>query len=77
MPRVVAPVRWRAPVEVRDVEFLRANTDRSTKITLPGPFTMAQQASNEAYDDFDELVMDLAARGQRRGARAGEGPAPT
>jgi 5-methyltetrahydropteroyltriglutamate--homocysteine methyltransferase len=61
VPRVVGPVRWRGPVEVRDVEFLRANTDRTTKITLPGPFTMAQQASNEAYDDFDELVMDLAA----------------
>jgi 5-methyltetrahydropteroyltriglutamate--homocysteine methyltransferase len=61
VPRVVAPVRWREPVEVRDVEFLRANTDRDTKITLPGPFTMAQQASNEAYADPDELVMDLAA----------------
>jgi 5-methyltetrahydropteroyltriglutamate--homocysteine methyltransferase len=61
VPRVVAPVRWREPVEVRDIEFLRANTDRATKITLPGPFTMAQQASNEAYDEFDELVMDLAA----------------
>ena len=48
-------------VEARDVEFLRARTDRRTKITLPGPFTMAQQASNEAYDDPDELVMDLAA----------------
>jgi 5-methyltetrahydropteroyltriglutamate--homocysteine methyltransferase len=43
------------------MEFLRAHTDRMTKITLPGPFTMAQQASNEAYDDPDELVMDLAA----------------
>ena len=41
--------------------FLRAQTDRTTKITLPGPFTMAQQAGNEAYDDPDELVMDLAA----------------
>jgi 5-methyltetrahydropteroyltriglutamate--homocysteine methyltransferase len=61
VPRIVAPVRWRGPVEVRDVEFLRANTNRSIKITLPGPFTMAQQASNEAYDDPDELVMDLAA----------------
>jgi 5-methyltetrahydropteroyltriglutamate--homocysteine methyltransferase len=60
VPRVVAPVRWRGPVEVRDVEFLRAHTDRTIKITLPGPFTMAQQAANEAYDDFDELVMDLA-----------------
>jgi 5-methyltetrahydropteroyltriglutamate--homocysteine methyltransferase len=61
VPRIVGPVRWRGPVEVRDVEFLRANTDRTTKITLPGPFTMAQQASNEAYEDPDELVMDLAA----------------
>jgi len=61
VPRIVAPVRWCGPVEVRDIEFLRTNTDRSTKITLPGPFTMAQQASNEAYDDPDELVMDLAA----------------
>jgi 5-methyltetrahydropteroyltriglutamate--homocysteine methyltransferase len=61
VPRVAAPVRWREPVEVRDVEFLRANTDRAVKITLPGPFTMAQQASNEAYDDLDELVMDFAA----------------
>ena len=61
VPRVVGPVRWAGPVEVPDIEFLRANTDRATKITLPGPFTMAQQASNEAYDEFDELVMDLAA----------------
>jgi 5-methyltetrahydropteroyltriglutamate--homocysteine methyltransferase len=61
VPRVVGPVRWREPVEVRDIEFLRANTDRAVKITLPGPFTMAQQASNEAYEEFDELVMDLAA----------------
>jgi 5-methyltetrahydropteroyltriglutamate--homocysteine methyltransferase len=60
VPRVVAPVRWSGPVEVRDVEFLRVHTDRTIKITLPGPFTMAQQASNEAYDDVDELVMDLA-----------------
>ena len=60
-PRIVGPVRRRQPVEVRDMEFLRAHTDRPTKITLPGPFTMAQQASNEAYDDPDELAMDLAA----------------
>ena len=60
-PRVVAPVRWRSPIEARDAEFLRAHTGRRTKITLPGPFTMAQQAANEAYDDPDELVMDLAA----------------
>ena len=43
VPRVTGPIRWPGPVEVRDVEFLRANTDRRIKITLPGPFTMAQQ----------------------------------
>jgi 5-methyltetrahydropteroyltriglutamate--homocysteine methyltransferase len=46
---------------VRDVEFLRANTDRTIKITLPGPFTMSRQAKNEFYDDEEELVMDFAA----------------
>jgi 5-methyltetrahydropteroyltriglutamate--homocysteine methyltransferase len=61
VPRIVGPVRWRGPVEARDVEFLRRHTDRIAKITLPGPFTIAQQASDEFYDDPDELVMDLAA----------------
>jgi 5-methyltetrahydropteroyltriglutamate--homocysteine methyltransferase len=61
VPRVIAPVRWTGPVEVRDVEFLRAHTDRTVKITLPGPFTMGQQASDEVYGDLDALVMDLAA----------------
>jgi 5-methyltetrahydropteroyltriglutamate--homocysteine methyltransferase len=61
VPRIVGRVRWRGPVEVADLEFLRRHTTRRAKITLPGPFTMAQQAANEAYDDPDELVMDLAA----------------
>lgn len=61
LPVVVGPVRRSAPAEVRDLEFLRANTDRQTKITLPGPFTMAQLFDNQYYDDRDELVMDLAA----------------
>src|SRR5215203_542097 len=60
VPRVVGKVRRKGPVEVRDMEFLRRNTDRKAKITLPGPFTMAQQAKNEFYKDEDELVMDLA-----------------
>jgi 5-methyltetrahydropteroyltriglutamate--homocysteine methyltransferase len=60
VPRIIGPVRWRSPVEVADLEFLRRHTTRGVKITLPGPFTMAQQAANEAYDDPDELVMDLA-----------------
>jgi 5-methyltetrahydropteroyltriglutamate--homocysteine methyltransferase len=61
VPRIIGPVRWREPVQARDVEFLRAHTDRGAKVTLPGPFTIAQQASNEAYAEPDELVMDLAA----------------
>ena len=61
VPRVVGKVRRGAPVEVDDMRFLRGHTDRKTKITLPGPFTMAQQAKNEFYKDADELVMDLAA----------------
>jgi 5-methyltetrahydropteroyltriglutamate--homocysteine methyltransferase len=59
-PRVAGPVRRREPVLVRDVAFLRAHTDRTIKITLPGPFTMSQQAANEFYDDEAELAMDLA-----------------
>ena len=61
VPRVVGKVRRTRPVEVADMQFLRRNTDRTAKITLPGPFTMAQQAHNEFYEDVDELVMDMAA----------------
>jgi 5-methyltetrahydropteroyltriglutamate--homocysteine methyltransferase len=61
VPRVVGPIRRSRPVEVRDVEFLRANTDRPIKITLPGPFTMAQQAQNDHYDDEESLALDYAA----------------
>src|SRR5260370_19296275 len=48
------------PVELRDMQFLRRHTDRPAKITLPGPFTMAQQARNEFYEDMEALAMDLA-----------------
>jgi 5-methyltetrahydropteroyltriglutamate--homocysteine methyltransferase len=61
VPRIVGRIRRRHPVEVRDVEFLRRNTERTIKITLPGPFTMSRQARNEFYDDEEELVMDFAA----------------
>ena len=60
VPRVVGRVRRTRPVEVDDLRFLRARTDRTIKITLPGPFTMSQQAYNEVYDDEAELAMDLA-----------------
>ncbi len=60
VPRVVGRISRRHPVEVRDVKFLRANTDRSIKITVPGPFTMAQQAQNDFYEDEAELAHDYA-----------------
>ena len=61
VPRVVGRIRRTHAVEVEDMRFLRAQTDRAVKITLPGPFTMSQQAYNEAYPDLASLAMDLAA----------------
>src|SRR5881394_1106788 len=60
VPRIVGKIRRRQPVEVRDVQFLRANTDRTIKITVPGPFTMSQQAQNDFYQDEQEMVLDYA-----------------
>ena len=60
VPRVVGPIRRVRPIELRGMQFLRRNTDRPAKITLPGPFTMAQQARNEHYRDLEELAMDYA-----------------
>ena len=61
VPRVAGPIRRKHPVEVRDVEFLRANTDRAIKITLPGPFTMTQQAQDDYYKDEEALALAYAA----------------
>jgi 5-methyltetrahydropteroyltriglutamate--homocysteine methyltransferase len=61
VPRVVGPVRRARPVEVDDCRFLRAQTDATIKITLPGPFTMGQQSFNAHYGSEAELAMDLAA----------------
>ena len=61
VPRVVGPIRRKAAVERRDVEFLRANTDRQIRITLPGPFTLTQQVADEYYKDEAALAMDYAA----------------
>jgi 5-methyltetrahydropteroyltriglutamate--homocysteine methyltransferase len=61
VPRVTGKIRRRHAVEVRDVKFLRANTDRMIKITVPGPFTMSQQAQNDFYKDEAEMAMDYAA----------------
>jgi 5-methyltetrahydropteroyltriglutamate--homocysteine methyltransferase len=61
VPRVTGKVRRKHPVEVRDVAFLRANTDRMIKMTVPGPFTMSQQAQNDFYADEEEMALDYAA----------------
>jgi len=60
VPRVVGKIRRKHPVQVRDLQFLRANTNRHTKITVPGPFTMAQQAQNDYYKSEEALAMDYA-----------------
>jgi 5-methyltetrahydropteroyltriglutamate--homocysteine methyltransferase len=61
VPRIAGPIKRRFPVEVRDVEFLRRNTTKRIKITLPGPFTMAQQAQDDHYRDEEALAMAFAA----------------
>jgi 5-methyltetrahydropteroyltriglutamate--homocysteine methyltransferase len=61
VPRVAGAIRRRGPVEVRDVLFLKKNTSRRTKITLPGPFTMAQQAQDDYYKDDEALALAFAA----------------
>lgn len=60
MPRIVGPLVRAGPVEVEDLRFLKANTDREIKITLPGPFTLSKQASDEYYNDPEALAMAYA-----------------
>jgi 5-methyltetrahydropteroyltriglutamate--homocysteine methyltransferase len=61
VPRVVGPVSRRHPVQVRDLEFLRAHTSKPVKITVPGPFTMSQQAQDDFYGSPRELGLAYAA----------------
>jgi 5-methyltetrahydropteroyltriglutamate--homocysteine methyltransferase len=60
VPRVVGPVARRHAVQVRDLQFLKAHTSRTTKITVPGPFTMSQQAQDDYYGTPDKLGMAYA-----------------
>ena len=60
VPRVVGPIHRPHPVEVDDIRFLRANTDRTIKMTVPGPFTMSQQAQIEHYADPEAAAMAYA-----------------
>jgi 5-methyltetrahydropteroyltriglutamate--homocysteine methyltransferase len=61
VPRITGKIRRKHPVQVRDVEFLRKHTDRKIKITVPGPFTMTQQAQNDFYQSEAEMALDYAA----------------
>ncbi len=61
VPRIVGRIRRKHPVQLGDLKFLKANTERTVKITVPGPFTMAQQAQNDFYRSEEEAALDYAA----------------
>ena len=61
VPRITGPIRRKRAVQVRDTAFLRANTSRTIKMTLPGPFTLSQVSHDEWYGDGEALAMDFAA----------------
>jgi 5-methyltetrahydropteroyltriglutamate--homocysteine methyltransferase len=61
VPRVTGKIRRKYPVEVRDMRFLRANTRKTVKMTVPGPFTLSKQAQNEFYESDEEMALDYAA----------------
>jgi 5-methyltetrahydropteroyltriglutamate--homocysteine methyltransferase len=60
VPRIVGKVRRRHPVEVEDLLFLKRHTSKPVKMTVPGPFTMSQQAQNDYYASEEEAAMDYA-----------------
>jgi 5-methyltetrahydropteroyltriglutamate--homocysteine methyltransferase len=61
VPRVVGEIRRKHPVQLRDLEVLKANTDRAVKMTVPGPFTMSQQAQNDFYESDESMALGYAA----------------
>jgi 5-methyltetrahydropteroyltriglutamate--homocysteine methyltransferase len=61
VPRVTGEIRRKYPVQLRDLQFLRANTKRLVKMTVPGPFTMSKQAQNEFYQSDEAMALDYAA----------------
>ncbi len=61
VPRITGKIRRVRPIEVEDLLFLKAHTTRKVKITVPGPFTMLQQAQNDFYASEEEAAMDYAA----------------
>src|SRR5215469_8812849 len=61
VPRVTGKIRRKHPVELRDLQFLHANTAKAVKMTVPGPFTMSKQAQNEFYKSDEVMALDYAA----------------
>ncbi len=61
VPRITGKISRKYPVELRDLQFLRANTKKQVKMTVPGPFTMSKQAQNEFYQSDEEMALDYAA----------------
>jgi len=61
VPRVTGKIKRKYPVQLRDMQFLRANTQKPVKMTVPGPFTMSKQAQNEFYASDEEMALDYAA----------------
>jgi 5-methyltetrahydropteroyltriglutamate--homocysteine methyltransferase len=61
VPRVTGKIRRKHPVELRDLQFLRASTKKTVKMTMPGPFTMSKQAQNEYYESDEAMALDYAA----------------
>jgi 5-methyltetrahydropteroyltriglutamate--homocysteine methyltransferase len=60
VPRIVGKIKRKHPVEVNDLEYLKAHTQRMVKMTVPGPFTMTQQAQNDFYESEEEAAMAYA-----------------
>ena len=60
VPRIVGPIRRRHPVQTDDLKFLRAHTGRTVKVTVPGPFTMSQQAQNDYYPSLEDAAFGYA-----------------
>src|SRR6476660_3210624 len=61
VPRVTGKIRRKHPVELRDLQFLRAHTKKTVKMTVPGPFTMSKQAQNQFYQSDEAMALDYAA----------------
>ena len=60
VPRITGPIRRQRPVEVADLDFLRAHASQTVKITVPGPFTMSQQAQDDCYRSPEAAALGYA-----------------